>query len=82
MVRGVPLMGSALLYIPTVEPPIKDTPNKGHLSIRDTRFNPVLILSCNIEPLNKGHLCIKRSQHVLYTEVPLYMHSSLTTGAV
>ena len=42
----------------TVEPPIKDTPNKGHLSIRDTCFNPVLILSCIIEPLNKGHLCI------------------------
>ena len=32
----------------TVEPLIKDTPNKGHLSIRDTCFNLMLILSCII----------------------------------
>ena len=46
-----------------MEPPIKDTPNKGHLSIRDTCFNPVLILPCIIEPPNKGHLCIKDTFH-------------------
>ena len=32
----------------TVEPLIKDTPNKGHLAIKDTCFDPLLILSCMI----------------------------------
>ena len=32
----------------TVEPLIMDTPNKGHLSIKDTCFDPMLILSCTI----------------------------------
>ena len=31
--------------IDRVEPLIMDTPNKGHLSIKDTCFDPVLILS-------------------------------------
>ena len=48
-----------LMYIRnTVEPLIKNTLNKGHLSIKDTCFNPMLILLCII-PLNKGHLSIK-----------------------
>ena len=43
----------AELILPyTVEPPI-----------RDTCFNPVLILSCIVEPLNNGHLCIKDNFH-------------------
>ena len=43
----------------TVEPLIKDTPNKGHLSIKDTCFDQMLILSCIIQLPNKGHLSIK-----------------------
>ena len=49
----------------TVEPLIKDTPNKGHHSIRDTCFDPMLILSCT---LNKGHLCIKDSPSVSFIQ--------------
>ena len=30
------LEGEGVVYNNTVEPPIKDTPNKGHLSIKDT----------------------------------------------
>ena len=36
------------IYIYTVEPLIKDTPNKGHLFIKDTCFDPMLIPSCII----------------------------------
>ena len=43
----------------TVEPPIKDLLNKGHLSIKDTCLSPILILWCIILPLNKGHLFIE-----------------------
>ena len=43
----------------TVEPPIKDPLNKGHLSIKDTCLSPILILWCIILPLNKGHLFIE-----------------------
>ena len=58
----------------TVELLIKDTPNKGHLSIKDTCFDPMYNLT-----LNKGHLCIKDnfygpSVSFIYTEVPLYVH--------
>ena len=33
------------LYLTTVEPLIKDTRNKRHLSIKDTCFDPMLIVS-------------------------------------
>ena len=64
----------------TVEPLIKDTPNKGHLSIKDTCFCPMLI------PLNKGHLCIKNNFNgprvcVHYIEVPLFTTMTNSHGS-
>ena len=64
----------------TVEPPIKDAPNKGHLRIKDAIQSTKKSLSYSAStfltsesrtPLNKGHLLW--SPGVLYSEVPLYM---------
>ena len=41
-------VGCTCVHVYTVEPLIKDTLNKGHLSIKDTCFDPMLILSCII----------------------------------
>ena len=56
-------IATVYIHAHRVELLIKDTPNKGHLSIKDTCFDPMLILSCIIQPLNKGHLCIKDNFH-------------------
>ena len=43
----------------TVEPPIKDTPNKEHLSIKDKSTRPNSYYTSTFLPPNKGNLSIK-----------------------
>ena len=42
-----------------MEPPIKDTPNKGHLSIKNKTICPNSYYTCTFQPPNKGNLSLK-----------------------
>ena len=43
----------------TVEPLIKDTPNKEHFSIKDKSVRPNSYYTSTFQPPNKGNLSIK-----------------------